>query len=70
MLMQTLQKKIIIAKILRDIRDEEKTHVGELEAIMKKYDKEFKDNLADGGEEAEEILKESREYTKYVKRAY
>ena len=56
-----------IAKILRDIRDEEKVHIGELEAVMKKYDKEFKTSLADGGKEAEEVLKEDREYTNYVK---
>lgn len=51
-----------IAKIIRDIRDEEKVHIGELEAVMKKYDKEFKISLADGGKEAEEILKESKKW--------
>lgn len=48
-----------IAKVLRDIRDEEKVHVGELETLLKKYDAEFEESMKDGAEEVSEELSEA-----------
>lgn len=48
-----------IAKILRDIRDEEKVHIGELQSLLIKHDKEYEESLEDGEEEVEEELTES-----------
>lgn len=44
-----------IAKVLRDIRDEEKVHVGELQSILKQHDPEFEKSLNDGEEEVKEL---------------
>lgn len=48
-----------VAKILRDIRDEEKVHIGELQSLLIKHDKEYEESLEDGEEEVEEELTES-----------
>jgi len=47
------------AEILRDIRDEEKVHVGELQKVMDKYDKEYEKSVEDGKKEASQELKEA-----------
>ena len=45
-----------IAEILRDIRDEEKVHCGELQAVLDKYDKGNKKAFKDGEAEAKEKM--------------
>lgn len=47
------------ATVLRDIRDEEKVHVGELQKLLSKYDTQYEGSLSDGEEEAEKMLSES-----------
>lgn len=49
------------ARILRDIRDEEKVHVGEILEVMKKYDENFSKSILEGRGEAEEILQKVEE---------
>jgi len=44
-----------IKKILLDIAKEEKTHVGEFQALLLKLDKEQEEELEKGKEEVEEI---------------
>lgn len=46
-----------IRKILLDIAKEEKTHVGEFQALLLELDKEQKRELEEGGEEVRELLK-------------
>jgi len=46
-----------IRKILLDIAKEEKTHVGEFQALLLELDKEQKRELEEGGEEVKELLK-------------
>ena len=46
-----------IRKILLDIAREEKTHVGEFQALLLELDKEQKRELEEGGEEVRELLK-------------
>lgn len=48
-----------IADVLRDIRDEEKVHIGELQALLNKYDKTFSKSIKDGQKEVMEELTES-----------
>lgn len=48
-----------IAKVLRDIRDEEKVHIGEIQAVLSKYDDNYQALVADGNEEVEKELMES-----------
>lgn len=44
-----------IRKILLDIAKEEKTHVGEFEALLVKLDKEHAEELEEGKKEVEEL---------------
>ncbi|XOB41075.1 MAG: ferritin family protein [Candidatus Nealsonbacteria bacterium] len=44
-----------IRKILLDIAKEEKTHVGEFEALLVKLDKEHAEELEEGRKEVEEL---------------
>lgn len=44
-----------IKKVLFDIAKEEKTHVGEFEALLLKIDKEYEKELEHGKEEVEEL---------------
>lgn len=44
-----------IRKVLLDIAKEEKTHVGEFQALLLKLDKEQEEELEKGREEVEEI---------------
>jgi rubrerythrin len=46
-----------IRKILLDIAKEEKTHVGEFQALLLKEDKEQEKELEEGRKEVKEILK-------------
>jgi rubrerythrin len=46
-----------IRKILLDIAKEEKTHVGEFQALLLKEDKEQERELEEGRKEVKEILK-------------
>jgi len=46
-----------IRKILLDIAKEEKTHVGEFQALLLELDKEQERELEEGGEEVRELLK-------------
>lgn len=48
-----------IRKILLDIAKEEKTHVGEFQALLLKQDKEQKRELDEGKKEVGEIIEES-----------
>ena len=48
-----------VAKVLRDIRDEEKVHIGELSAVLSKYDAEFSKSVAEGEKEVKNELLES-----------
>jgi rubrerythrin len=60
-LYQQLATKTSIEKIkevLIDIAKEEKTHVGELEALLIKFDPEHKDELKKGAEEVGELVNE------------
>lgn len=47
-----------IAKILRDIRDEEKVHVGELQKVLNTYDKGYEKSVDSGEKEASEKFSE------------
>ncbi len=44
-----------IRKVLLDIAKEEKTHVGEFEALLVKLDKEYAEELEEGRKEVEEL---------------
>ncbi len=44
-----------IKKVLREIAREEKTHVGEFQALLLKLDKEQEEELKNGKKEVEEI---------------
>jgi len=46
-----------IRKILLDIAKEEKTHVGEFEALLVKLDEEYEKELEEGKKEVEELTK-------------
>jgi rubrerythrin len=46
--------------VLSDIRDEEKTHMGELITLMRYLDPTEKDHFNSGAEEVEELLEELR----------
>ena len=46
-----------LKKLLLDISKEEKTHVGEFLKLLEEKDKEQKDELENGAEEAENIIK-------------
>jgi rubrerythrin len=49
-----------IKKILLDIAKEEKTHVGEFQALLLKQDKEQRNELEQGKKEVDELTKEGR----------
>jgi rubrerythrin len=55
--MAAMTDKKDIKKVLLDIAEEEKEHVGEFLALLLKYDKEQEEELEEGKEEVEEILK-------------
>ena len=55
--MASLTKNEHIREILLDIAKEEKTHVGEFQALLLKHDKEQVEELEEGKEEVEELLK-------------
>lgn len=46
-----------LRKILLDIAQEEKTHVGEFQTLLLELDKEQEKELKEGGEEVRELLK-------------
>ena len=54
--MAALASKESLRKILLDIAKEEKTHVGEFQALLLQEDKEQEHELEEGKEEVEEIL--------------
>lgn len=56
--MAALTSKESLRKVLLDIAKEEKTHVGEFQALLLEEDKEQKEELEEGKEEVEEILEE------------
>ena len=54
--MASLTKKKDIKKILMDVAKEEKTHVGEFQALLLRFDTQQKKELEAGAEEVEEEL--------------
>lgn len=54
--MAALTKNEHIKEILLDIAKEEKTHVGEFQALLLKYDEEQVKELEEGKEEVEELI--------------
>jgi len=54
--MAAMTKNEHIKEILLDIAKEEKTHVGEFQALLLKYDEEQVKELEEGKEEVEELL--------------
>jgi len=54
--MAALTKNEHIREILLDIAKEEKTHVGEFQALLLKYDEEQVKELEEGKEEVEELI--------------
>jgi len=50
-----------VKKILLDISKEEKTHVGELQALLKELDPEYKEELKKGKEEVKKTFSEDEE---------
>jgi len=58
--MAALTKNENIKEILLDIAKEEKTHVGEFQALLLKYDEEQVKELGEGKEEVEELIDEER----------
>jgi rubrerythrin len=53
--MAALTENKHIKTVLLDIADEEKTHVGEFQTLLLKYDEEQEKRLAAGKEEVEEL---------------
>jgi len=54
--MAAMTEKGDIRKVLLDIAKEEKTHMGEFQALLLKEDEEQKKELKEGEEEVEELL--------------
>jgi rubrerythrin len=54
--MAALTENENIRKVLLDIAKEEKTHMGEFQALLLKEDEEQKEELREGEEEVEELL--------------
>jgi len=50
--------------LLLDIAREEKTHVGEFQMLLLRKDKEQEKELAEGGKEVDELLKEGKRWKK------
>jgi len=48
----------LVKKVLRDIRDEEKAHVGELTALMRYLDPDMTEHLLSGENEVKEMMEE------------
>jgi len=55
--MAALTENDDIRKVLLDIAKEEKTHMGEFQTLLLREDKEQKEELKEGEEEVEELLK-------------
>ena len=53
--MAALTENENMKKVLLDIAKEEKTHVGEFQALLMKEDGEYKDELKEGEKEVEEL---------------
>ena len=53
--MATLASDNLLKTVLMDIAGEEKTHVGEFQALLLEKDKQQKEELAKGKEEVEEL---------------
>ncbi|MCL6466300.1 MAG: rubrerythrin [candidate division WOR-3 bacterium] len=47
-----------IRRVLMDVAREEKTHLGEFEALLLKFDKEQQEELKAGEEEVEELMED------------
>jgi rubrerythrin len=56
--MASMTKNEIIKKVLLDIAKEEKTHVGEFQALLLKEDSEQAKELAKGKAEVDELMEE------------
>ena len=56
--MAALAKDDIIKQVLLDVAKEEKEHVGEFQTLLLMYDKEQVEELEEGKEEVEELIKE------------
>ena len=56
--MAAMTKNKLIKKVLLDIAREEKTHVGEFQALLLELDKEQKEELEKGKKEIKELKKE------------
>jgi rubrerythrin len=54
--MAALTENEDIRKVLLDIAKEEKTHMGEFQALLLRKDEEQKEELKEGEEEVEELL--------------
>jgi rubrerythrin len=54
--MAALTENADIRKVLLDIAKEEKTHMGEFQALLLKKDQEQKGELEEGKKEVEELL--------------
>ena len=55
--MAALTENEDIQKVLLDIAKEEKTHMGEFQALLLKEDEEQREELKEGEEEVEELIK-------------
>ncbi|HHV24401.1 MAG: ferritin family protein [Methanosarcina sp.] len=56
--MANLTKNTNVKAVLMDVAKEEKTHIGEFQALLIKFDPQHKQELEAGAKEAEEILSE------------
>lgn len=56
--MANLTENKYLRKVLLDIAKEEKTHVGEFQALLLKLDEEQAKELEEGRKEVEELMKE------------
>lgn len=53
--MANLTKDTNIKAVLMDVAKEEKTHIGEFQALLLKFDPQHKEELEAGAKEAEEV---------------
>jgi rubrerythrin len=51
-------ENVELKKVLLDVAKEEKTHVGEFQALLLRYDKEQVEELEHGKEEVDELLED------------
>lgn len=56
--MASLAQNENIKKVMLDVAKEEKEHVGEFQTLLLMYDKEQVEELEEGKEEVEELIKE------------